>query len=85
MNSEDYIEKMREHLACGSYVKLDKDPSKKITKKVTKTIRSEHLDDHIKNKLYPKDCIQLRIYGLPNIHKDGVPLRPIVNTIGLPM
>lgn len=25
-----------------------------------------------------------RIYGLPKIHKEGVPLRPIVNTIGSP-
>ena len=25
-----------------------------------------------------------RIYSLPKIHKDGVPLRPIVNTIGSP-
>lgn len=26
----------------------------------------------------------LRIYGLPNIHKEGAPLTPIVNTIGGP-
>jgi len=24
------------------------------------------------------------IYGVPNIHKFGIPLRPIVNTIGSP-
>ena len=32
----------------------------------------------------PVGEITSRIYGLPKIHKEGVPLRPIVNTIGSP-
>ena len=32
----------------------------------------------------PVGEITLRIYGLPKIHKEGISLRPIVNTIGSP-
>ena len=84
MDSEDYDNKMHEHLACGSYRKLDQDPSKKICSLVTSVIKNSNLNEDIKTKLYPKEAMVPRIYGLPKIHKDGVPLRPIVNTIGSP-
>jgi hypothetical protein len=34
--------------------------------------------------LLPKNSIVPRIYGSLKVHKDNVPLRPIVNTIGSP-
>ena len=37
-----------------------------------------------KKHLIPTKDITPRIYGLPKIHKEGVPLWPIVNTIGSP-
>ena len=42
------------------------------------------LDEGLKKKLLPKEGNAPQIYGLPKIHKNGVPLRPIVNTIGSP-
>jgi len=36
------------------------------------------------HKLIESNPITPRIYGLPKIHKEGAPLRPIVNTIGGP-
>ena len=77
--------KMLDHLSTsGSYRKLDKDPTRKIINKVTKTIKNSTLDENIKKKLIPKDALIPRIYGLPKIHKDGVPIRPIVNTRNSP-
>ncbi len=35
-------------------------------------------------KLNPKSNICPRIYGLPKIHKEGIPLRPIVDFMGSP-
>ena len=35
----------------------------------------------MKKKIIPINTIIPRIYGLPKIHKEGDPLRPIVNTI----
>ena len=85
MNTTDYEAKMVEHLTTtGCYKKLTKDPGKSICRTVTKAIKESNLDKEIKLKLYPKYCLVPRIYGLPKIHKQGAPLRPIVNTIGSP-
>ena len=36
------------------------------------------------DRLKPKDCHAPRLSGLPKIHKDGVPIRGVVSTIGSP-
>ena len=51
---------------------------------VKKANKLSLLDDRTKKRLTPRYPIIPRIYGLPKIHKHGVPLRPIVNTIGSP-
>ena len=45
---------------------------------------NSNLDDGLKKKILPKDGTVPRIYGLPKVHKNGVPFRPILNTIGSP-
>ena len=67
-------------MTSRSYLKLDRDPLKKILK-VANEIKNSNLDDTMKIKLYPKDYIHPQIYGSPKIHKDNVSLWPIVNTI----
>ena len=47
-------------------------------------ILNSNLDDGLKKRSVPTREITPMIYGLPKIHKEGVPLRPIVNTIGSP-
>ena len=36
------------------------------------------------NRLKPKNCHAPRLSGLPKIHKDGVPMRGVVSTVGSP-
>jgi hypothetical protein len=85
MNQEDYNKKMNEHLSqSGSYRKISNNPIKKITREVKKAINNSSLDERKKKRLLPNNEITPRIYGLPKIHKEGIPLRPIVNTIGSP-
>jgi hypothetical protein len=85
MNMNDYNKKMIEHLTkSGSYRKLYFNPIKKIIRQVKKSINSSNLDERTKKCLTPNNEITPRIYGLPKIHKEDVPLRPIVNTIGSP-
>jgi hypothetical protein len=85
MNRIDCNTKMIEHLTTtGSYKKLNNNPISKIIKEVKKAIKDSNLDERTKKRLTPSCLITPRIYGLPKIHKEGVPLRPIVNTIGSP-
>jgi hypothetical protein len=76
---------MIEHLTLsGNYRKLDSNLISKITREVRKIIKVCNLDKITKKSLHPTCDITLRIYGLPKIYKEGVPLRVIVNTIGSP-
>ena len=40
------------------------------------------MDDATYKRLYPTGASPTRFYGLPKVHKSGMPLRPIVSTIG---
>jgi hypothetical protein len=85
MNKENYIEKMLDHLNnSGSYKKLNKNPLNKIAKEVSKAIKLSNIKEDDKKKLIVSCPSTPRIYGLPKIHKEGAPLRPIVNTISSP-
>ena len=76
---------MLKHLSTsGSYKKLSNNPLSKITVEVKRAIKLSLLDDRTKRLLTPNCPITPRIYGLPKIHKQGVPLRSIVNTIDSP-
>ena len=85
MDRVDYNGKMLNHLTTSScYRKLSKNPISKVIRYVKKAIMNSNLDDGLKKCLIPTREITPRIFGLPKIHKEGVHLRPIVNTIGSP-
>ncbi|XP_058839782.1 uncharacterized protein LOC131695552 [Topomyia yanbarensis] len=70
-----------------STYKLRKDnPSNKVLKKLNTIVEQWWLDKHIdsatKRKLKVYNCNPPRVYGLPKIHKENRPLRPVVSTIG---
>ena len=46
--------------------------------------RDGHISDQLKDRLTPSYCSPPQIYGLPKIHKQDLPLRPNVSTIGSP-
>eukprot|EP00253_Pinus_taeda_P030797 PITA_30797 len=85
LDRSDYRNKMLDHLCnSGSYKKLSKNPLKKVSRAVALTIKSCNSTAPLSQKLIEGNPITPRIYGLPKVHKEGVPLRPIVNTIGGP-
>jgi hypothetical protein len=85
MNSEEYKTKMFEHLTLsGKYKRLIGNPITRITREVKKVIKDSNLDELTKKSLLHGCELTPRIYGLPKIHKEGIPLRPIINTIGSP-
>lgn len=82
-NKSDYIEKMPDHLNnSGCYRKLNKNPLNNISKKVCNLIKTSKIQDN--KNLIVNNPYTPRIYGAPKIHKEEIPLRPIVNMINGP-
>ncbi|VDL95502.1 unnamed protein product [Schistocephalus solidus] len=89
MNKTDYIQKAKALLEdLQAYLPCDNEPMKKLLTELNKT-----LDDMRKNKaitksvrlaIKPIDAAATRFYGLPKVHKAGIPLRPIVSLRGAP-
>ena len=64
------------------------DLTKKVCREASKIIqnivRRNELTEETGNYLKPRDCHAPRLSGLPKVHKDGVPLRGIMSTVGSP-
>jgi len=83
LNTSDYKQKIS-LLEDPAYRKLAKDPTHSIERKTTSLLRKSSLPEETRRRLSPASSRPPRTYGLPKIHKDGVPLRPIVSNIGAP-
>ena len=53
----------------------------KFQKQLKKWVKSGLLSPEISDSIRPVGSIRPRLYGLPKIHKDVVPLRPILSTV----
>ena len=86
MDKDDYIEKSEELLLKPTYKILSSDPTTKHKKKLIALLKSIKAEGGIKEntyrRLYPTGSCSLKYYGLPKVHKTGIPLRPIVSSIG---
>ena len=86
LDTEDYIKKSEELLNQSTYKQLSSDPTTKHKNRlisILKSIKSEGSIDNITYKrLYPTGAESPKYYGLPKIHKQGVPLRPIISSRG---
>ena len=40
------------------------------------------LNEETYRRLYPTGAVSSKFYGLPKVHKPGIPLRPIVSSTG---
>ena len=84
LNKEDYIRKMEEVIRDGPYRKLERDPTSRFKRITTEAIKKHIEDPEVRKKLIPQDPKTPCIYGLPKIHKENTPLRPIVSAIDAP-
>ena len=88
MNREEYTDKIKTMLSDGTYKRLKEDPTATVERKINRALAKCEKDGYIigKHRLYlqPQCSTPPQLYGLPKIHKEGVPLRPIVSTIGSP-
>ena len=86
MKKEDYIKQSEELLNTSTYKKIAEDPtSKQKTRLISilKNIKAEGgLKEEDYRKMYPTGAVSPKYYGLPKIHKPGIPLRPIISSTG---
>lgn len=86
MDKSDYEEKMNSLLNGGQYLKIPKDPTTNIMNKIKSIIKKQtpYLSINTIKRLSPQYSKPPHIYGVPKIHKNEVPLRPIVSSINSP-
>ena len=86
LDREEYTAKLKELLHQPNYKILKTDPTNKYKSKLIallKSIKAEDgIDDNTYRRLYPTGAVPLKYYGLPKVHKPGIPLRPIISSIG---
>ena len=86
MDMEDYITKAQSLLSQPAYRVIPRDPTNQIKAKLITKLRRIHkntdVEEGMYKAMYPTGCISPKCYGLPNIHKTGNPLRPIVSSRG---
>ena len=86
MDKEEYINKTEELLNQPTYKTISSDPTTKYKNKLIsllKAIKTEGgMNEALYKRLYPTGVGSPKFCGLPKIHKDGIPLRPIVSSIG---
>ena len=86
MDKEEYIKKSKELLKQPSYKELTTDPTSKYRNRLINLLKSIKAEGGINNitykRLYPTGAGSPKYFGLPKIHKAGVPLRPIISSRG---
>ena len=86
MDRDDYNIKAEELLHQPTYRPIPNDHTNKMKNRLItllKKIKTEGgLSETTYKRLYPTGAGSPKFYGLPKVHKQGIPLRPIVSSIG---
>ena len=86
MNTEDYKKKAEELLNQNTYRIITSDPTMRLKNKLINMLKSIKtkggMTEELYRRLYPTGAGSPNFYGLTKIHKLGMPLRPIVSSIG---
>ena len=86
MDRGDYNQKAEALLQESAYRPIPNDPTNKYKTKLIALLKSIKTEGGINEvtykRLYPTGAGSPKFYGLPKIHKEGTPLRPIVSSTG---
>ena len=91
LNKTDYVRKMNSVLEDTSKFEWMQDLDgfslvRKLEQNMRKLLLSlkkrKFLSSDLYERLYPNGSSVGRLYGLPKVHKEGVPLRPILSAVG---
>ena len=86
MDREEYIRKAQALLDQPEYKYIPADATTRYKNKLISILKSIKTKDGMNEvtyrRLYPTGASSPKFYGLPKVHKQGMPLRPIVSSIG---
>ena len=87
MERKDYIEKAQQLLQDpNTYQTIPTDPTTKLKSRLITKLKKikldTRMDDTTYRRMYPTGAVIPKFYGLPKVHKENTPLRPIVSSIG---
>ena len=87
LEKKDYIEKAKQLLEdTNTYITIQADPTTKLKNKLINKLKKikldTGLDDITYRRMYPTGAVIPKFYGLPTVHKENTPLRPIVSSNG---
>ena len=86
MDKEEYISKAQALLDQPEYKSIPADPTTRYKNKLISILKSIKAEGGINGvtyrRLYPTGASSPKFYGLPKVHKQGMPLRPTVSSIG---
>ena len=86
MDKEDYNTKSDEILHSSTYKIINTDPTNMHKNKLIALVKSikgkDGISEYTYKRLYPTGATTPKYYGLPKVHKQDTPLRPIVSSIG---
>ncbi|XP_044757062.1 uncharacterized protein LOC123315438 [Coccinella septempunctata] len=89
MEERDYDEKMNEILNSRDFKKLPRDPTQtlqtKCNKFVNKLEKLKHISKEKAKEMRTYNSVAPRMYGNPQIHKSGYPMRPIISSLNSPL
>ena len=87
LNRDSYNTKVNNVIQSSDFEVLNSDPTAKYNAAVKKAVgqcRFLFSNEAQKGNIAPMNPQALVLYGLPKIHKDNVPIRPVVSYMGCP-
>jgi hypothetical protein len=84
MGTSDYNRKIATLLQNKAYSMFKKDPTESIELKTVLLLKKSSFPEEVCQQVRLQGSRSPRLYGLPKIHKPGVPLSPTISTIGSP-
>lgn len=81
LNKKDYVKKVEEFLTNKEFTKITKDPTTKYQKEVKEMINKYKsiFSDGDQRRLVNQNPQPPRMYGQPKLHKENIPIRPVVS------
>lgn len=85
LKREDYIDKVEDFISTSGAELLSSNPTPKFQKQILNTLNQ--FSNNLQKNRYSLRIMNPQVpilYGLPKLHKSGIPIRPVVSYVNAP-